>query len=189
MLAHGSNFHQKPFLPPSMTHMCTNRSWTQVRWMQICCLKTLTYGSSLLFWLLFLFTNTEQIPVADGYSYLLGDVVQRAWVGGGPATADSGTVTTGAGRRRGGGRPTGGGSDTAAVLGGGTGYINIHMPYYIHTHILNQHDPGTAQVLNSVALTVCLEVILWQKLQISNWKSLYFNHGIEADQRWKMKLK
>jgi len=60
-------------------------------------------------------------------------------------------------------------------------------PHMIHT--LNGHYPRSAEVHNSFALTVCLEVVLWQNIRIDNRKSLFFNYPMNADMKRKLKLK
>ena len=61
---------------------------------------------------------------------------------------------------------------------------------YPHTiHKLNQHDPASALVCNSVALIACSEIPEQRiKLQMHNWKGFQFNDVIKAKMQ-KLKLK
>jgi len=46
------------------------------------------------------------------------------------------------------------------------GSLTVYPTYDIHAWYILNHDPGSALVRNSFALTVCWEVPLWR-----NWRS------------------
>jgi len=67
--------------------------------------------------------------------------------------------------------------------------LTVYPSTQYKTQILNRHGTRSAQVSNSFVLTVYLEVILGRRFRIDNRKSLYFNRGIKADKKRKLKLK
>ena len=63
------------------------------------------------------------------------------------------------------------------------------MVYPYMLHILNQHDPRSALVHNSFALTVLLCHKLQSKITIDDCDQFMFSHAIKADKKQKLKTK